>query len=62
MKVTCSSETTVDFQRTTRLFIPEGRTIHNHRCENLRKYLPVIKQNLEVENSELRVHSHERRK
>jgi hypothetical protein len=33
----CSSETLVDFKRTTRRHIPEDRT-HNHRCENLKSY------------------------
>jgi hypothetical protein len=28
-------ETSVDFQRTTRRYIPEGRTLHNQRCGNL---------------------------
>jgi hypothetical protein len=27
-----------DFQRTTQLYIPEERTIHNHLCENLKFY------------------------
>jgi hypothetical protein len=31
-------ETSVDFQRTTRRYIPEDRTLHNHRCENLKSY------------------------
>jgi hypothetical protein len=30
-----SSETSVDFQRTTRHYISEDSTLHNHRCENL---------------------------
>jgi hypothetical protein len=38
MEATCSSETSVDFQRTTRHYIPEERT-HNHRCENLKSYI-----------------------
>jgi hypothetical protein len=38
MEATCSSETSVDFQRTTRCYIPEDRTLHNHRCENLKSY------------------------
>jgi hypothetical protein len=38
MEATCSSETSVDFQRTTRPYIPDNRTHHNHRCENLRSY------------------------
>jgi hypothetical protein len=36
MEVTCSFEITADFQRTTRHYIPEQRTLHNHRCENLK--------------------------
>jgi hypothetical protein len=32
------SETSVDFPRTTRRYIPEDRTIHKHRCENLKSY------------------------
>jgi hypothetical protein len=32
----CSSETSVDTQRTTRRYIPEDGTLHNHRCENLK--------------------------
>jgi hypothetical protein len=38
MEATCSSETSVDFQRTTRRYIPEDKTLHNHRCENLKLY------------------------
>jgi hypothetical protein len=34
----CSSETSVHFLRTTRRYIPEDRTRHNHRCENLKSY------------------------
>jgi hypothetical protein len=33
-KVTCSSETSLDFYRNTRRYIPETR--HSHRCENLK--------------------------
>jgi hypothetical protein len=36
MEVTCSTETSVDFQRTTWRYIPEDRTLHNHRCENVK--------------------------
>jgi hypothetical protein len=35
---TRSSETSVDFQRTTRRYIPEDRTHHNHHRENLKSY------------------------
>jgi hypothetical protein len=39
MEATCSSETLIDFQQSTRRDIPEHRTIHNHRFENLKPYL-----------------------
>jgi hypothetical protein len=35
MEATCSSETPPDLQRTTRLFTPEDRTLHDHCSENL---------------------------
>jgi hypothetical protein len=41
MEATCSSETLVDFQRTARRYIPQGRTLYNHRCENLKSYVSV---------------------
>jgi hypothetical protein len=31
--LTCSCETSVDFQPTTRHYIPGDRTLHNHRCK-----------------------------
>jgi hypothetical protein len=34
----CFSETSVDFQRTTRHYIPEDRLLHNYRCANLEAY------------------------
>jgi hypothetical protein len=37
MEVAGSSETSVDFQRTTRRYNPEDGTLHNHRCENLKR-------------------------
>jgi hypothetical protein len=39
MEATRSSETSVDFQRTTRRYIAEDGTFPNHLCENLRSYL-----------------------
>jgi hypothetical protein len=36
IKAVSSSETSVDVQRTTRRYIPGHRTLHNHRCENLK--------------------------
>jgi hypothetical protein len=38
IEATCSSETSVDFQWTTRRYIPENRTLQNRRCENLRSH------------------------
>jgi hypothetical protein len=32
------SETEVEFQWTTRRYIPEDSTLPNHRCENLKSY------------------------
>jgi hypothetical protein len=37
----CPSETSVDTQRTTRRYIPEDRTLHNHRCENRKSYITI---------------------
>jgi hypothetical protein len=39
MEAICSSETSVDFQRITRRYIPEDIGLHNHRCENLKSYI-----------------------
>jgi hypothetical protein len=36
MEAICSSETSVDFQRTTRHYNPEASILHNLRCENLK--------------------------
>jgi hypothetical protein len=38
MEAICSFETSVGFQRTTRRYIPEDRTLYNRRRENLRSY------------------------
>jgi hypothetical protein len=34
-----STETSVEFKQTTRHYIPEDSTFHNHRCENLKSYI-----------------------
>jgi hypothetical protein len=36
MEVTRSTETSIDFQRTTQGYIRENGTPHSHRCENLK--------------------------
>jgi hypothetical protein len=39
MEAICSSETSVETQRTIRRHIPEDDTLHNHRCENLKSFM-----------------------
>jgi hypothetical protein len=39
MEAICSFERSVDFQRTTRRYIPEDSTLHNDSCENLKSYI-----------------------
>jgi hypothetical protein len=34
-EVACSSETSLDIRRTTRLYVPEDTTVLNHRRDNL---------------------------
>jgi hypothetical protein len=41
MEATRFSETSVNFQRTTRCYIPEDRTLHIHHCENI-KYSTIL--------------------
>jgi hypothetical protein len=45
MEETCSYETLVDFQRTTLHYIPEDGTLHDHRCESLKFYQDLIREN-----------------
>jgi hypothetical protein len=42
MEATCSSESSVRFQRSTVCCISEDRALHNHLCENLRCYRRLI--------------------
>jgi hypothetical protein len=37
-----SSETSVDFQRTTWRYVPEDITLHNQNCENLKSYIAYV--------------------
>jgi hypothetical protein len=59
MDATYSSETSVDFELTTSRYIPEGKILHNQRCENLKsytgflvcnlfKYYPNIRKNIDL--------------
>jgi hypothetical protein len=43
METICSSETSVDFRRTTPRYIPEDSTLHNHLCENFKSYMALDK-------------------
>jgi hypothetical protein len=45
----CSSEPSVGFQRTILCYIPADRTLHNHRCENLKYYIRQTVQKLKWE-------------
>jgi hypothetical protein len=38
MEEKCSSETSINFQRTTWRYIREDRGVHNHRCDSLKSY------------------------
>jgi hypothetical protein len=46
MEMICISETSVNFQRTTRRCIPEDRSLHNYRCENLKSFMTVFTKTL----------------
>jgi hypothetical protein len=48
MEAIYSSATSVQIQRTTRRYIPEDRTLHNHRCENLRSYTALYPKKTEL--------------
>jgi hypothetical protein len=39
METSCSSETSVAFQLTTRRYIQEHSTLHNHNWQNLKSYI-----------------------
>jgi hypothetical protein len=41
MEAIYSSEASVYFQRTTLRYNPEDRTLHKHRCKNLKFYLKL---------------------
>jgi hypothetical protein len=43
MEATCSSETSIEFQRTTRRCIPEDRSLQNHRYEIFKSYLFLLR-------------------
>jgi hypothetical protein len=40
MEVTCSSETSVDFQWPSEHYIPEDTNLYTHCYENLKSYIP----------------------
>jgi hypothetical protein len=40
MEATCPFKTLVDFQQTTQQCIPQDRTLHNHKHENIESYRP----------------------
>jgi hypothetical protein len=42
VEATCSSETSVGFQGTTRRYIPGDKTLNNHGCENLKSNISMF--------------------
>jgi hypothetical protein len=42
MRAIFSSDTSVDFQRTARHYVPEDRTVNNYRCENLILHMFIV--------------------
>jgi hypothetical protein len=53
-----SSETSVNFYRTTRRYIPEDGTLHKHRCDNLkynRVYAFIFLEYLHLHNHNIRL-------
>jgi hypothetical protein len=46
MEAIYSSETSVDFQRTTRRYIPVDSILRNHGCENLKSYVVSFLSNI----------------
>jgi hypothetical protein len=42
MEAVCSSETSVETQRTTRRRIPEDDILHYYRCVNLKSYINIV--------------------
>jgi hypothetical protein len=42
MEKICFSAVSVDFQQITCRYIPEDRTLHNHRYENLKSYRTIL--------------------
>jgi hypothetical protein len=54
MEAICSSETSVDSQRTGRRHIPKDGTLLNDRCENLKPYSFPLVRGVEWDSPELR--------
>jgi hypothetical protein len=44
MEAIFSSETSVETRRTSRRHIPENDILHNHRCENLKSKIKLVRQ------------------
>jgi hypothetical protein len=50
MEAICSPGTSVDFERTTRRYIPEDRTLHKYRCENRGSYITQPDEHIQIYN------------
>jgi hypothetical protein len=42
MEATRSLETSIDSERTIRHYVPEGRSRHNHRFNNVKSYIVLL--------------------
>jgi hypothetical protein len=51
MEAKRSSETSVNFQKITRPYIPESVTLHKYRCENLRACTVVLNPIVQTESN-----------
>jgi hypothetical protein len=46
MEGTFFSEASVGFHRTARRYNPEGTSLHNLRCENLKSYIETVRKGM----------------
>jgi hypothetical protein len=53
MEAIFSSETSVDFHRTTWRYIPQGKNVYNYRCDNLKVYMLVRHSTSFIDGEEL---------
>jgi hypothetical protein len=47
VKATCSSKTSLDFQRITWRYVPEDRDLHSYHCENFKSCREILTETAE---------------